>query len=101
MAKLDDLKIPSINDMSPDEAIETFSQIVTLNSYGAITALEKSNSIVITESTTVIRMLLNFKQHVDAPPNNVIHEFVINLFNHRFHDIFNIREIHNPFKVLM
>ena len=27
MAKLDDLKIPSINDMSPDEAIEHLRQL--------------------------------------------------------------------------
>lgn len=65
-----------LTHVTPEEAIDTFSQIVTLNTYGAMTPLEKSNSIVITESTTVIKMLLNFKQHVDAPPSHVIHEFV-------------------------
>ncbi|MDF1810760.1 MAG: secretin N-terminal domain-containing protein [Verrucomicrobiales bacterium] len=61
---------------TPDEAIDTFSQIVTMNAYGAMTPLNKSNSIVITESTPVIRMLLNFKRHVDVPPNELMHEFV-------------------------
>jgi general secretion pathway protein D len=65
-----------LDHVTPDDAIETFSNIISLNSYGAMTALEKSNAVVITESTSIIKMLLSFKEFVDVPPSNVIHDFV-------------------------
>lgn len=68
--------VMQLNHVTPNDAIDTFSNIVSLNSYGAMTALEKSNAIVITENTSIIRMLLSFKEFVDVPPSNVIHDFV-------------------------
>ncbi|MDF1852292.1 MAG: secretin N-terminal domain-containing protein [Verrucomicrobiales bacterium] len=65
-----------LNHASPDDAIRAFSDIVSLNTYGAMTALEKSNAVVITENASIIRMLLNLKQFVDVPPDNLIHDFV-------------------------
>jgi type II secretory pathway component GspD/PulD (secretin) len=65
-----------LNHAAPEDAINTFSDIVSLNPYGAMTPLDKSNAIVITESTSIIRMLLSLKEFVDVPPNRVIHEFV-------------------------
>lgn len=68
--------VMKLDHVTPNDAIDTFSNIVSLNSYGAITALEKSNAIVITENTSIIRMLLSFKEFIDVPPSNVIHDFV-------------------------
>ncbi|MDF1815990.1 MAG: secretin N-terminal domain-containing protein, partial [Verrucomicrobiales bacterium] len=68
--------VMKLEHVSPTDAIKTFSQIVSLNPYGAMTPLDNNNSVIITESTSVIRMLLNFKDHVDTPPSRIIHEFV-------------------------
>ena len=68
--------VMTLSYVTPEEAIATFSQIVTLNPYGAMTPLENANAIAITENTSLIRTLINFKNHVDIPPNNVIHQFV-------------------------
>jgi general secretion pathway protein D len=68
--------VMKLEHVTPNDAIDTFSNIVSLNSYGAITALDKSNAIVITENTSIIRMLISFKDFVDVPPSNVIHDFV-------------------------
>ena len=65
-----------LDHVAPEDAITTFSNIVTLNPYGAMTALGRSNAIVITESTPIVRMLLSFKEFVDVPPNKMIHDFV-------------------------
>lgn len=68
--------VMQLNHVAPSDAIEAFSNIISLNPYGAMTALEKSNSVVITENASIIRMLLGFRDFVDVPPSNMVHDFV-------------------------
>jgi type II secretion system protein D len=68
--------VMQLDHVAPEDAIATFSNIVALNPYGAMTALDRSNAIVITESTAIVRMLLNFKKFIDVPPNKMVHDFV-------------------------
>lgn len=63
-------------NISPEDAVRTFSQVVTLNSYGAITPLENASGVIITENTAVIRSLIELQSHVDVPPAQVANEFI-------------------------
>jgi len=62
--------------ISPEEAVRTFSSVVDLNSYGAITPLNNANAVVITENASIIRSLIELRDHVDVPPNQVDHALV-------------------------
>ncbi|MEO0414666.1 MAG: secretin N-terminal domain-containing protein, partial [Verrucomicrobiota bacterium] len=68
--------VMNLDHVSPDEAISTFAQIVTLNPYGTMTPLKNGKSIVINESTPVLRMLINIKNHVYYPPSEISNCFV-------------------------
>ena len=68
--------IMTLENISPEDAVRTFSQVVTLNSYGAITPLENAAGVIITENTAVIRSLIELQSHVDVPPAQVSNEFI-------------------------
>ncbi len=68
--------VMELEHISPEEAVRTFSQVVSLNPYGAITPLSSASGVVITENTSVIRSLIDLKTHVDVPPAQVSNEFV-------------------------
>ncbi|NNE94111.1 MAG: hypothetical protein HKN23_20890 [Verrucomicrobiales bacterium] len=68
--------IMTLENISPEDAVRTFSQVVTLNPYGAITPLSNASGVIITENTAVIRSLIELKDHVDVPPAQVASEFI-------------------------
>ena len=68
--------VMQLENITPDEAVRTFSQVVSLNPYGAITPLGNANGVVITENTSVIRSLLDLQSHVDVPPAQVANQFI-------------------------
>ena len=68
--------VMQLENITPDEAVRTFSQVVSLNPYGAITPLSNANGIVITENTSVIRSLLDLQSHIDVPPAQVANQFI-------------------------
>jgi type II secretion system protein D len=68
--------VMQLENITPDEAVRTFSQVVSLNPYGAITPLGNANGVVITENTSVIRSLLELQSHVDVPPAQVANQFI-------------------------
>lgn len=51
--------------LAPDEAAELFTSIVELHPYGKITPLKNASAVVITENTTVIRSLIELRDHLD------------------------------------
>ncbi len=52
--------------LTPDEAAELFTNIVELHPYGKITPLQNASAVVITENTTVIRQLIQLRDHLDV-----------------------------------
>lgn len=68
--------VMQLENITPDEAVRTFSQVVSLNPYGAITPLSNANGVVITENTSTIRSLIDLKAHVDVPPTQVANQFI-------------------------
>lgn len=68
--------IMQLDHLSPEQAVQAFAQVVTLNPYGNITPMVNSGSIIITENTSVIRSLIKLKDHLDAPPAKVTNQFI-------------------------
>lgn len=52
--------------LAPDEAVELFTNIIELHPYGKITPLKNASAVVITENTTVIRSLIELRDHLDV-----------------------------------
>ena len=65
-----------LDHISADEAARSFSQVVALNPYGAITPLNSASAVVITENTSVIRSLIELKAHLDVPSTQASTEFI-------------------------
>lgn len=64
--------IMPLSYLTPEAAGELFTSIVDLHPYGKITPLQNSAAIVITENTTVIRRLLDLREHLDVSPVRTI-----------------------------
>lgn len=60
--------IMPLSYLSPDAAAELFESIVELHSYGKITPLQNASAVVITESSNVIRRLVELRDHLDVTP---------------------------------
>jgi type II secretion system protein D len=60
--------IMTLTYLTPDAAAEYFSNIVELHPYGKITPLQNANAVVITESASVIRRLVELRDHLDVSP---------------------------------
>ncbi|RFC45359.1 MAG: Type II secretory pathway component GspD/PulD [Verrucomicrobia bacterium] len=68
--------VMTLDHVSPDDAARAFSQVVALNPYGAITPLNAASAVIITENTTVVRSLIQLKDHLDVPSSQVANEFL-------------------------
>lgn len=62
--------------LDPTELQQILQQYVTANLYTSFVALPKSGALLVTESTSVIRKLVQLVREVDLPPADVIQEFV-------------------------
>ena len=58
--------IMPLSYLAPEEAAELFSNVIVLNAYGKITPLKSSAAIVITESSTNIKRLIELRDHLDV-----------------------------------
>jgi len=65
-----------LDHISPDDAARSFTQVVALNPYGAITPLNAASAVVITENTSVVRSLIELKEHLDVPSTQIANEFI-------------------------
>lgn len=54
--------------LTPEDAAATFTEIVDLHPYGRITPLPNATAVVITENTSVIRKLIELRDHLDVSP---------------------------------
>jgi general secretion pathway protein D len=54
--------------LAPSDAAELFSNVVVLHPYGKITPLQSAAAVVITENASVIRRLVELRDHVDVSP---------------------------------
>ena len=60
--------IMPLSFLLPEDAAELFTNVVVLHPYGKITPLQSASAIVITESTSVIRRMIELRDHVDVSP---------------------------------
>ena len=58
--------IMPLSYLAPEEAAELFANVIVLNAYGKITPLKSSSAIVITESSTNIKRLIELRDHLDV-----------------------------------
>jgi general secretion pathway protein D len=63
--------------IKPQEMERTFTAVVRqLGSYGSIAAVPNASSIVITESSSLIRRLIQLQQEIDVPSQQVATRFI-------------------------
>ena len=55
----------------PEEAAQTLTQVFPPHSYGVITPLTHAQALVITENSSTIRKMVEFREQVDVPPSKV------------------------------
>lgn len=58
--------IMPLSYLAPEEAAELFSNVIVLNPYGKVTPLKSSSAVVITESSTNIKRLIELRDHLDV-----------------------------------
>lgn len=63
--------IMPLQHLAPEKAADTFSQIMPSHAYGAIVPLENAAAIVVTDSTSVIRSMLELRDQIDVPPSQL------------------------------
>jgi type II secretion system protein D len=57
-----------LNYIKPDQAVNTFTQIIgQFGAYGSIAAVPNASAVVITENTSLIRKLIDLKSEIDKP----------------------------------
>ncbi len=62
--------------LDPTELQQILQQYITANLYTSFVALPKSGALLVTESTSVIRKLVQLVRDVDIPPAEVVEEFI-------------------------
>lgn len=60
----------------PTELQQTLAQYISPQIFTSVVALPKSQALLITESTNVIRGLIKIIREIDAPPAEVVSEFI-------------------------
>lgn len=58
--------IMPLSHLAPEEASELFTNVIVLHPYGKITPLKSSSAIVITENSSVIKRLIELRDHLDV-----------------------------------
>lgn len=61
-----------LKNLAAAEAVSVFQNLMPPHPYGKISPVEGSNSIIITESASVIRQLNRIKDEIDLPPEETI-----------------------------
>jgi general secretion pathway protein D len=69
--------VMSLNYIKPAEAVNTFIQIIgSSNAYGSIAPVPNASAVVITENTSLIRVLIDLKKEIDKPSSQVATRFI-------------------------
>ncbi len=62
--------------LKPDEAVKAFTSIIgQVGAFGSITAVSNAAAVIITENTSLIRKLIQFKGEIDKPSSDVATRF--------------------------
>ena len=64
--------IMPLSFLSSEAAAEMFTNIVALHPYGKITPLQNAAAVVITENSSVIRRLVELRDHLDVSPTQTL-----------------------------
>jgi len=65
-----------LQNISPEEATKAFTTVVKLHTYGAITAVNNTSNIIITENSATIRSIYELAQVIDVPPAEIANEII-------------------------
>ena len=68
--------VMQLTHLAADEAVEIFNKFIVLHSYGSIVSVPIANQVVITESSTLIRRLIDVKSLIDMPAPEKKSEFI-------------------------
>ncbi len=63
--------VMSVNYITPDEAMRAFQTVARSNVFGSITPIPNSTTIVITDTTTLIRTFIELKDYIDVAGDGV------------------------------
>jgi len=58
--------IMPLSHLTPEAAAELFGSVVELHSYGKITPLQNASAVVITENSSIVRRLIELRDHLDV-----------------------------------
>lgn len=64
--------IMPLSYLSSEAAAEMFTSIVQVHPYGKITPLQNASALVITENSSVIRRLIELREHLDVVPTQTM-----------------------------
>jgi general secretion pathway protein D len=64
--------IMPLSYLSSEAAAEMFTNIVQVHPYGKITPLQNASAVVITENASVIRRLIELRDHLDVSPTQTV-----------------------------
>jgi type II secretion system protein D len=65
-----------LQHISPEEAVKAFTTVIKLHAYGAITPVNNTSNIIITENTATIRSIFDLALVVDVPPAEMKDEMI-------------------------
>jgi len=68
--------ILSLENLTPDEAVRTVSQVVELHSYGALTPVPNASAVIVTENSSTIRSISELLRAIDVPPAEIKNELL-------------------------
>lgn len=57
-----------LQNISPDEATKAFTTVIKLHAYGAITPVNNTSNVIITENSATVRSIYELAQVIDVPP---------------------------------
>lgn len=69
--------VMTLKYIKPDELVRAFTSIVKqFGNFGSIAAVPNASSVIITENTSLIRRLIELKETIDVPSQNVETRFI-------------------------
>ena len=68
--------VMQLTHLAADDAVEIFDKFIFRHSYGSIVSIPVANQVVITESSTLIRRLIEVKNLIDIPAPEKTSKFI-------------------------
>ncbi len=69
--------IMKLENITPEEAIASFTSAVPNHSFGGLTPVENARILIIRDTSTVVRALVEFQKSIDVPSANVTDKMIV------------------------